>query len=68
VAGGRAEDSPALLAVLSLPKPACPCRPAWQTGLPKPFKLTPPLELQTWIISSGGFVGLAHKWLATAAW
>lgn len=56
-------ENPSPLAVLSLPNLPAPANTSQQT-----CKLTHPLELQTQIISSGGFVGLAHKWLAMAAW
>lgn len=56
-------ENSTLFAVLSFSSLPAPANMSQQT-----CKLTHPLELQTQIISSGGFVGLAHKWLAMAAW
>lgn len=61
----RPQDSPSLLAALSLPNPACPTAPSL---IPNPSKLRQPLELQMGIMSGGGFVGLTRKGLAMAAW
>lgn len=53
-------------------QPFCACFPLPKQLrlllLPKPFRQAEQLELQTVVISSGGFVGLAHKLLATITW